>query len=203
VGLSASLILNDMDYLWTPWRYRYVTGAERKEPQRPRRAGVPAELDALYEGDLGCIFCNLQTAAKQAAEKGYPLDAAERAAYIVKRYEHHFIVLNLYPYSSGHAMIVPYQHTDSLAKLPRAAAQEMMELCQELERAMRAVYHPEGINFGLNLGQAAGAGVQEHIHMHALPRWLGDTSFMTSTAESRVLPEALDITWERLREALR
>jgi ATP adenylyltransferase len=100
-------------------------------------------------------------------------------------------------------MVVPYLHTGSLAKLPAETAQEMIGTAQRVETALRAVYRPDGLNLGMNLGEAAGAGVAEHIHLHALPRWYGDTNFMTVTAETRVLPETLDVTWERLRAALR
>ena len=96
-------------------------------------------------------------------------------------------------------MIVPYQHLSSLAVLPPEAANEMMVLAQRSELALREVYKPGGLNMGLNLGEAAGAGIADHIHMHVLPRWVGDTNFMTVTAETRVLPEALDVTWAKLR----
>jgi ATP adenylyltransferase len=126
-------------------------------------------------------------------------ETAEHAAYIVYRGEHCYICLNVYPYSTGHVMIVPYQHLDSLAALPPAAANELIELAQRAETVLREVYRPDGLNMGLNLGEAAGAGIADHIHLHALPRWSGDTNFMTVTAETRVLPEALDVTWSKLR----
>jgi ATP adenylyltransferase len=95
---------------------------------------------------------------------------------------------------------MPYAHLDRVAKLPREAAHELMDLVQETERALEELYHPHGFNFGLNLGKAAGAGVAGHLHMHAMPRWTGDTNFMTTVAETRVLPEDLETTWRRLRE---
>ena len=98
-------------------------------------------------------------------------------------------------------MVMPYAHLDRLASLPTEAAHELMDLAQRTEAALQKVYQPHGFNFGLNLGQAAGAGVAEHLHLHALPRWAGDTNFMTTVAESRVLPEELGITWRRMREA--
>src|ERR1019366_4811188 len=94
-----------------------------------------------------------------------------------------------------------YRHVDSLAGLPAEDAMEMMVLEQRGESVLRAVCHPGGRNFGLNLGEAGGAGIVGHIHMHALPRWIGDTNFMTVTADTRVLPEALDTTWARIRTA--
>src|SRR6266851_3657923 len=114
---------------------------------------------------------------------------------------HCFVCLNAYPYSTGHLLIVPHLHVDSLAALPPDAAQEMMFTAQQAETSLRRVYHPDGLNLGLNLGEAAGAGIAEHIHLHALPRWSGDTNFMTVTGETRVLPETLDITWAKLRES--
>lgn len=99
-------------------------------------------------------------------------------------------------------MVVPFAHLDELQKLTSAAAAEMMALCQEMERVLRQVYSPDGINLGMNIGRAAGAGVAGHVHMHVLPRWVGDTNFMTVTGESRVLPEALEVTYERIRAAM-
>jgi ATP adenylyltransferase len=96
-------------------------------------------------------------------------------------------------------LLVPYRHTDSLAKLEPAEAGELMETAQKMERVLRTVYRPDGINLGLNLGEAAGAGVAQHLHIHMLPRWFGDTNFMTVTAETRVLPETLLVTWQRIR----
>jgi ATP adenylyltransferase len=96
-------------------------------------------------------------------------------------------------------LLLPYQHLDTLAALPVDVAHELMILAQRSEQALREVYLPGGINMGLNLGEAAGAGIADHMHLHALPRWSGDTNFMTVTAETRVLPEALDVTWEKLR----
>jgi ATP adenylyltransferase len=161
-----------MDYLWTPWRYAYVTAATKDE----YAAGQ-------------CIFCELPR-----------LPDAE--AKIVYRGEHCFIILNSFPYTSGHVMVVPFAHLDELQKLPEAAAQEMMALAQKMEHALRQVYSPDGINMGMNIGRAAGAGVAGHIHLHVLPRWVGDTNFMTVTGESRVLPEVLEETYGKLRSAL-
>jgi ATP adenylyltransferase len=129
-------------------------------------------------------------------------EEADHAANIVLRGRTCYICLNAYPYSSGHVMIVPYVHEGSLAALAADAATEMMELSQRSIRAQERVYRPDGFNMGLNMGTAAGAGVAGHLHMHVLPRWLGDTNFMTVASETRVLPEMLEQTWQRLREAL-
>lgn len=140
-------------------------------------------------------------AVDHAVAEGMPADEAEKAARLLVRAKFCFLCLNAYPYSTGHVLIVPYAHVDSLAALPGDDAAEMMALAQQVEIVLRAVYRPGGMNFGLNLGEAGGAGIAGHIHMHALPRWIGDTNFMTATADTRVLPEALDTTWEKIRRA--
>jgi ATP adenylyltransferase len=192
-----SVYLNRMDYLWTPWRYAYLVDADPNFPKGMRK-GVPPAL-AAWPGDCDCVFCNLIAATRFAVEHGMPVKEAERAAHIVLRAEHCFICLNAFPYTSGHVMIVPYAHQETLASLDQGAALEMMKLAQRTDAVLRQVYSPHGINMGLNLGQAAGAGIAAHLHMHALPRWLGDSNFMTVIGETRVLPETLDDTWERLR----
>jgi len=158
-----------MDYLWTPWRYAYVTNAENVS---------------------GCIFCDL------------PDTGDDAKAHIVHRARHCYIVLNTYPYTSGHVMIVPFDHMDELQKLSADAAHEMIELTQRMEGVLRQLYAPDGVNLGMNIGKAAGAGVASHVHMHILPRWIGDTNFMTVAGESRVLPESLEITYERIKGAM-
>ena len=185
-----------MDILWTPWRYRYVSTVDTAT-----RQGVPSEL-AAWPGDTGCVFCNLLEASAYAVAAGLPAANADRAANIVARGDKCFICLNAYPYNSGHVMILPYAHIAELGKLEPAEAQEMMAMAQRLERTLRKVYLPDGINLGMNLGKAAGAGVTGHVHMHMLPRWSGDTNFMTVIGETRVLPEPLEVTWERLHTAL-
>jgi len=157
-----------MDYLWTPWRYAYITGAKT---------------------DQDCVFC----------DKARTKD--DESALIVYRGSHCYICLNAFPYTSGHIMIIPYEHLDELQKLPAASALEMMALSQRTEAVLRDLYRPEGINLGMNIGSAAGAGVAGHIHMHVLPRWVADANFMTVVGETRVLPESLEITWKRMREA--
>jgi len=121
--------------------------------------------------------------------------------FVVYRGTLNFVVLNLYPYTTGHMMVVPYQHVDTLEAASRDALEEMILLCQQAQRHLREVYKPSGFNLGMNLGESAGAGVAEHIHMHVLPRWSGDTSFMTTVSETRVLPEELPVTYRKLRTA--
>jgi ATP adenylyltransferase len=184
-----------MDHLWTPWRYGYVTSAEPRA-----RSGVPPELEA-WKGDLGCVFCNLIAAVDYAIANGMNRNRAERAGGLVLRAKHCFICLNAYPYTSGHVMVMPYAHVARLAALDAETTHELMDLAVLTERVLERVYSPQGLNFGMNLGQAAGAGVAGHLHLHAMPRWVGDTSFITTVAETRVLPEDLEVTWKRLREA--
>ncbi len=189
-----------MDRLWTPWRYSYITGADTKG----RRKGVPPKLDAWpIDQDKHCVFCNMIAAADYAIQNGMDADEAEHAVLLVARGVTSFVCLNAFPYGTGHVMIVPYAHLDSLAALPPETAQEMMATIQRVERALKETYRPDGMNFGVNLGEAAGAGIAEHLHIHGLPRWSGDVNFMSVIAETRVLPESLDVTWNKLRAALR
>jgi len=120
---------------------------------------------------------------------------------IVYRGEFNFVVLNRYPYTSGHLMVVPYRHVSELASLNPDEANELMALVRSAEQHLRATYRPEGLNIGMNLGESAGAGIAGHIHMHMLPRWTGDANFMTTVGETRVLPEELPETWRRLKAA--
>ena len=185
-----------MDQLWTPWRYAYVSTADDAE-----RQGVAREL-AAWPGDLGCVFCNIMASVRHAEEHGMSSFDAERAAGIILRAEHNFLCLNAYPYAAGHVMVVPYLHESSLAALDTSISHEMIDIAQQAEQLFHKLYRPHGMNFGLNLGKAAGAGVAGHLHLHALPRWAGDTNFMTTVGETRVLPESLETTWQRMREAL-
>jgi ATP adenylyltransferase len=138
-----------------------------------------------------CIFCDA------AARK----DDAE--TLIVHRGEKTFVILNRFPYTSGHVMIVPYAHVAELNLCEPGTLDEIMRLAQRVEMALRADYKPDGMNLGMNLGRAAGAGVVGHLHLHMLPRWIGDANFMTVTGETRVHPEDLKTTFERLSKALR
>ncbi|MGA3048912.1 MAG: HIT domain-containing protein [Terracidiphilus sp.] len=186
-----------MDHLWTPWRYAYVTSTETGA-----RPGVPAALSA-WPGDLGCVFCNLIASIDFAIANGMSPDKAEMAGGLIHRGKHCYICLNAYPYTSGHVMAVPFDHRDRLAVLTPEAAHELIDLAQRTERVLETLYHPQGFNFGINVGRAAGAGVAGHLHLHALPRWAGDTNFMTTIAETRILPEDLETTWKRIRDAFR
>ena len=190
-----------MEHLWTPWRYAYITGAAGDgEAAKETRKGVPPELNA-WQGDFGCVFCNLLAATDNAVARGTPPDEAERASLLVARGRQVFLCLNRFPYNSGHLMVVPYAHGASLAGLPPETAHELMTWAQRAARALEGVSTPDRFNLGRILGAAAGAGVAGHLHLHAVPRWVGDTSFLTTLGETRTLPEALPVTWERLRAA--
>jgi len=168
-----------MDYLWSPWRYRYVTS-------------TPAEASG---DENACLFCRV--AAQSATQ------SSDRANYVVQRGERNFILLNRYPYATGHLMIAPYEHVATIEDARPETLEELIRLAQRAEAVLRRVYRAGGLNLGFNIGECAGAGVAGHIHMHVLPRWHGDTSFITTTGETRVLPENLETTYEKLSEALR
>jgi ATP adenylyltransferase len=158
-----------MDYLWTPWRYKYIADAKK---------------------DDRCIFCDAIAANDDAK------------MLVVFRGTKNYIILNRYPYATGHVMVVPYAHVADLAAADPEVLSEMMRLAQRVKVALEKTYHPEGYNLGMNLGRAAGAGVTGHLHLHVLPRWSGDSNFMTVVGETRVEPEDLATTYEKLRSAL-
>jgi len=158
-----------MDYIWTPWRYRYIADASK---------------------DDRCIFCDALAANDDVG------------ALIVLRGKKNFVILNKYPYTSGHVMVVPYAHVAELDATDPETLAEMMRMAQRVQTALGKTYHPQGYNLGMNLGRAAGAGVTGHIHMHVLPRWAGDANVMTVVGEARMEPEDLTTTFEKLRKAL-
>jgi ATP adenylyltransferase len=124
----------------------------------------------------------------------------DESSFVLHRGQHAFVVLNLYPYITGHLMIVPYLHTSEFDSAPKEITDELMDLAKRSQTALREVYSPAGFNLGMNLGAAAGAGITDHMHIHLLPRWSGDTNFMTTVAETRVLPENLETTYSKLRK---
>jgi Diadenosine tetraphosphate (Ap4A) hydrolase and other HIT family hydrolases len=124
----------------------------------------------------------------------------DEANLVVYRGEYNFVALNLYPYITGHLLVVPYEHLGDLASTSKAITDELMDLTKKSQIAIRNTYSPQGFNVGMNLGSAAGAGIVDHIHLHILPRWGGDTNFMTTIAEARVIPENLETTYSKLRD---
>ncbi|MCZ6491657.1 MAG: HIT domain-containing protein [Acidobacteria bacterium] len=159
-----------MDYLWSPWRYQYVTQQ------------APSE---------GCVFC--------AKIQDKPQQENDEENFVLHRGRNNFVILNLFPYTSGHLMVVPYSHIGQLSAADDATWAEMMALTRKAEQALQQSYRPDGINLGMNLGKSAGAGIAEHIHMHVLPRWHADSNFVTVIGETRVLPEALADTYRKLK----
>jgi len=163
-----------VDVLWSPWRYDYITG--EAGPGNPK---------------VGCVFCNILNNPGTDEEK-----------FILKRAGFNFVILNIFPYSTGHLMIVPFEHIADLDKADKQTTDEMMDLTKRCQSILGEVYSPQGFNMGLNIGKAAGAGVASHFHMHVLPRWIGDSNFMTSIGETRTMPESLETTYAKLREKL-
>jgi ATP adenylyltransferase len=160
-----------LDRLWAGWRSEYVGSA-----------------DIANAGD--CVFCALASGA-----------VSDEEGRVVWRGSSCFAVLNAYPYGTGHVLVMPLRHVSEVEDLDDAEHVELWAAVTTAVRALKAAYGPDGINLGANIGRAAGAGIPAHFHVHALPRWTGDTNFMTSVAETRVMPETLDATWQKLTAA--
>ena len=159
--------------MWAGWRTAYVAAAGNGEI-----AGT------------GSVF-------RRILDAGLP----DEEAYIVWRGHEVFAILNAYPYTSGHLLVMPYREVAELEDLTESEAAELWAGVRAGVRAVKTAYGAQGVNVGINLGEAAGAGVPSHLHVHVLPRWMADSNFMTSIAETRVLPEALPATWRKVREA--
>jgi ATP adenylyltransferase len=142
-----------------------------------------------HQEEQGCVFCEAL---------GLP-DGPQNL--IVYRAKLAFVIINRYPYTSGHLMIVPNAHQPSLEDLDASVRASMMELANQSMTVLRQVYRPQGFNLGINIGEPAGAGITDHIHLHVVPRWIGDTNFMSSLGQTRVIPETLEDTWQRIRQA--
>lgn len=176
-----------LDHLWAGWRMAYVSEASDAVAQGERGA-----TDARPEAEAGsaCVFCSLLASGE-----------ADHRSYVLWRGQFSAAILNAYPYASGHILAMPLRHVSRLDELPAAESSALWATAVAAAAALERAYRPDGMNLGANLGRAAGAGIPGHLHLHVLPRWFGDTSFMTAVAEARVLPEALGDTWRRLREA--
>jgi ATP adenylyltransferase len=157
-----------LDRLWSPWRSEYIA------------AGSTADSKE-------CVFCEIQRDP-----------ANDEKNLILHRARHNFVVLNLYPYIPGHLLIVPFEHLRSLNDTPQETSNEMMDLAKRAQTALGQTYNPAGYNIGINLGAAAGAGIVDHIHLHILPRWIGDSNFISTIGDTRVLPEDLATTYQKL-----
>lgn len=158
------------DIMWAPWRMAYIA----------------AEHDHGFEGPR-CVFCDL------------PARRDDERSYILHRGERCFVIMNLYPYNNGHLMVVPYAHLDSLLLLDDDTLTEMMTLARRAQSVVAEAMRPQGFNVGMNQGRAAGAGIADHVHLHILPRWVGDTNFMPALGDTRVMPQHLDDTYALLR----
>jgi ATP adenylyltransferase len=158
------------DIMWSPWRMTYVS----------------SDHDGVYE-QPACVFCDL------------PTRADDERTYILYRGARAFVIMNLYPYNNGHLMMVPYAHVDSLAGLDDETLSELMTLAQRSQAVVQERMRPQGFNLGINQGRAAGAGIADHVHMHLVPRWAGDTNFMPVMGDVRVMPQHLDETYALLR----
>lgn len=145
------------------------------------------------EKPKGCILCQKH---KEPSEK-------DRPNYILHRARHSFVMLNLFPYNNGHLMIAPYKHIGQLEMLDSETLNEMMGLAQRATAALKKTISPAGFNLGMNIGHVAGAGVADHLHLHIVPRWPGDANFMSVLADTRLIPEALDATYDRLMAAIK
>ncbi len=168
-----------LEHLWAGWRREYIVEATARE----RATG-------LAHDDVDCVFCRL-------ASSGAPSEDN----LVAWRGELTFVVMNAYPYASGHVLVLPLRHARSLTELSEAESAELWSAALRAVTAIENAYEPDGLNMGANLGRAAGAGLPSHVHLHVLPRWSGDTNFMTSVAEARVLPETLQLSWKRLTDA--
>ena len=165
-----------LDHLWAGWRSEYI------ERVTAGTTGPP--------GGGGCVMCRLVAASPDDPE-----------AHVVWRGPGVTAALNAFPYTSGHLMVIPERHVGNLEELGADEAARLWSAVTAAVVAVKAAYRPDGVNAGLNLGHAAGAGIPEHLHVHVLPRWVADTNFMTSVAEARVLPEALGVSREKLKKA--
>jgi len=162
------------EQLWAGWRREYVVAAS----------------DADRHGHDACVFCRIVESGDPTEENG-----------IVWRDERTFAVLNAYPYASGHLLVMPLRHVDDLGALEPEESSGLWEATRRAAAAITDAYDPDGINLGANLGRAAGAGIPAHLHLHVVPRWAGDTNFMTTVAGVRVMPESLPESWRRLHAA--
>jgi ATP adenylyltransferase len=143
---------------------------------------------ASTKKSFGCVFCQISQSSRDI----------DPTSFVLWRGEFNFIILNLFPYTTAHLMIVPFEHTADLSSLGKSISDEMMDLAKQTQRAITEEYHPDGFNLGMNQGSAAGAGIAGHLHLHLLPRWNGDANFMTTIGETRVLPETLEVTYSKL-----
>jgi ATP adenylyltransferase len=160
--------MDNTSRLWAPWRMKYITGIEKK--------------------DEGCVFCSKP---QQNRER-------DRDNLLLYRGEKCFVLMNLFPYNNGHLMIIPYQHTSDILNVDAETSAELWALVCKSKSALTAAMHPDGFNIGMNIGRVAGAGIDQHIHMHIVPRWNGDTNFMPVVGETKVISQSLNDAYDAL-----
>jgi diadenosine tetraphosphate (Ap4A) HIT family hydrolase len=173
-----------LEHLWAGWRAAYVESVPSEMPAAPTGAAVDVG------GESSCVFCRIIEDPGSDEERG-----------IVARTAHSVALLNAYPYASGHVLVMPVRHVQELGELSADEAVDSWQVTLRAAAAIQRAYQPDGLNIGANLGRAAGAGIPAHLHLHVVPRWLGDTNFMTTVASVRVLPEPLPRTWAKLRHS--
>lgn len=161
-----------METMWAPWRSEYIN--KNNDPDKPKNI---------------CVFCDALTTTD------------DRERHIIYRGEYAFVILNKFPYNNGHMLVMPKRHISRPDMMTDAERYEMMNLIVKAQTVLSQVYNPHGVNIGANIGEAAGAGIAQHMHFHVLPRWNADANFMTTVANTRVIPESLDETWEKIRHA--
>jgi ATP adenylyltransferase len=177
-----------LEQLWAGWRASYV--ASVSEPGTLAEGRQAATGDRSDIDGVPCVFCRILASG-----------ASEEERRIVYAGPLTVALLNAYPYASGHLLVLPRRHVSGLSDLDEVESSALWETTRSAVEAIEEAYRPDGVNLGANLGRAAGAGIPSHLHLHALPRWIGDTNFMTSIAETRVLPEPLDVSWAKLHHA--
>jgi ATP adenylyltransferase len=161
-----------VETLWSPWRYEYIASSGSE----------------VGEGSA-CVFCQIGKSPER-----------DETNFVLHRASHNFIVLNIYPYITGHLLIVPFEHLGELDAVAKDATDELMDLTKRCQSALREVYQPGGFNIGVNQGRSGGAGIVDHVHLHIMPRWAGDTNFMSTVGQTRVIPEDLSQTYNKLRK---
>ena len=160
-----------MESLWSPWRYEYIASSGSEVSQAD-----------------SCVFCEIQKSPDR-----------DETNFVLHRAARNFIVLNIYPYITGHLLVVPFEHLAELDAAAKETTDELMDLTKRCQGALREVYQPAGFNIGMNLGRSGGAGIVDHFHLHIMPRWIGDTNFMSTIGKTRVIPEELTQTYGKLR----
>lgn len=168
-----------LDNLWAGWRHEYIERATDRE-----------RTEGLDDDATSCVFCRIAASGPPSIDN-----------LVVWRGELSFVVLNAYPYASGHVLVMPLRHVGGLSELTALESAEVWSASQDAVAAIEGAYDPDGLNLGANLGRAAGAGIPSHVHLHVLPRWSGDTNFMTSIAATRVMPETLQVAWKKLTDS--